>query len=87
MTLHITRMIGSLSFCFTLSCIVPLPNAVSPPGIHFKVVFCMGVFWFKKSSRCGLTQHDAPESIIACVISCVEALIAISTAIFNSVLF
>jgi hypothetical protein len=47
----------------------------------------MGVGWFKKSSMCVVMQQDAPELIIACVISYVKALLAISMAIFNNVLF
>jgi hypothetical protein len=74
----VTKMIGFLLFFYTLSRMVPLPKTMSPPAIPFKVVFCMGVGWFNKSSRCGVTQHDVPESIIDCVISCVNALLAIS---------
>jgi hypothetical protein len=66
---------------------VHLPKAASPPAIPFKVVFYMGIFLFNKSSRYGVMQHDAPKSFVDCVISCVEALLAISMAIFNSVLF
>jgi hypothetical protein len=87
MMLSITKIIGYLLLCFTLSCMVPLPKAMRHPAIPFKVVFCMGVVRLKKSSRCGVTQQDAPESIIDCVISCVKALLALSMAIFNSVLF
>jgi hypothetical protein len=57
---------------------VPLPKAVSPSAIPFKIVFWMGVGWFKKSSRCEVMQHDVPESIITCVIFCIEALLVIS---------
>jgi hypothetical protein len=74
-----------------LSFMVLLHKAMSPPVIlviPFKLVFCMGVGWFKKSSRYGVAQYDAPKSIIACcVISCVEALLASSITIFNNVLF
>jgi hypothetical protein len=44
---------------------VPLTSAVMPPDIPFSVVFCIGVGWIMKSSMCGVTQQDAPESIIA----------------------
>jgi hypothetical protein len=47
----------------------------------------MDVGWFKNSSRYGVMQHDAPESTVACVNSCAEALVAINIAIFKSVLF
>jgi hypothetical protein len=87
MTLLIIKMIGAIYFCFTLNCMVPLPKAVSPPAIPFNAVFCMGAGWFKKSSRYGVTHHDTPESMIDCVNSCVEALVAINIAIFNSVLY
>jgi hypothetical protein len=49
-------------------------------------VFCRGVGWFKKSSRYGVTQHDAPESMSACVNYCVEVLVAINITIFLTVL-
>jgi hypothetical protein len=45
------------------------------------------VGWCKKSSSYGVTYHDAPESMIDCVISCAEAFIAIKIAIFNRILF
>jgi hypothetical protein len=47
----------------------------------------MVVGWFKKYSRYEVTQHDAPELMIACVNSCVEALVAINITLFNSVFF
>jgi hypothetical protein len=65
---------------------VPHPKVVKPSGIPFSVVFWIGVGFIKKTSRYGITQHDAPASMIACVISCVELLIVIKIAIFNSVL-
>jgi hypothetical protein len=35
----------------------------------------------------GVTEHDAPESIIACDVSFVHAFVAISTAILSISLF
>jgi hypothetical protein len=87
MILLIIKMICSLSFYFILSCTVPLPKAASPPGIPFKVVFCIDVGGFKNSSGYGVTQPDAPKSMMACVNSCAEAFLAINIANFNSVLF
>jgi hypothetical protein len=66
---------------------VPHPKAVNPPAIPFCELFCIGVGWCKKSSRRGMTHHDAPKSMIACAVSCIEAFIAIKMAIFKSVLF
>jgi hypothetical protein len=40
-----------------------------------------------KYSMYGVTQHDAPESIMACDVSFVHAFVAISTAILMSSLF
>jgi hypothetical protein len=68
-------------------CMVPLPKAVIPPAIPFKVIFCMGVGWFINSSRWGVMKQDAPDSIIACVISFVYVLLAMSMAIFSRLLF
>jgi hypothetical protein len=55
--------------------------------MHFKVVFCIGVGWCRKSSMYGVTQHDAPESIMACDVYFVHAFVAINTAILSSSLF
>jgi hypothetical protein len=40
-----------------------------------------------KSSMCGVTQQDAPESIIACDVSVENALVAIMIAILRSSFF
>jgi hypothetical protein len=85
--ISIMSMIGSLLVWLILSCMVPHPKAVNPEAITFSVVFWIGLGWIKKSSRYGVTHHDAPESMIACVVSCVEAFVAINTAIINSLLF
>jgi hypothetical protein len=77
---------SSLLFFITFSCMVPLPRDVRPPAIPSMVVFCIGVGWFEKSSRHGVTQQDVTESISACVISCVEALLAINITILSSAL-
>jgi hypothetical protein len=66
---------------------VPRPNDVKPPAISFSVVFWMGVGVIKKFSRYGVTKHDAPKSMMACVVSCVEPCVAIKIAIFKRVLF
>jgi hypothetical protein len=63
------------------------PNDVKPPGIPFSVVFWMGIGVIKKSSRYGVTHHDAPKSMMACVVSCVEPCVAIKIAILKRVLF
>jgi hypothetical protein len=77
----------SLFSCYTLSCTVPLPRAVRPPAMSFRVVFCIVVGWCIKSSMYGVTQHDAPESIMACDVSFVHAFVAIRMAILSSSLF
>jgi hypothetical protein len=69
-------------FWCILSCTVPLPRAVRPPAVPFKVVFYIGVGWCIQSSMYGVTQHDAPESIMACDVSFVHAFVAISTDFF-----
>jgi hypothetical protein len=76
----------SLLVWFILSCMVLRPKVVKPSGIPFSVVLWIGVGFIKKSSRNGVTQHDAPDSMITCVVSCVEPFIVIKTAILNSVL-
>jgi hypothetical protein len=86
-TLSIIIIMFSLFFGVILSCTVPLPSAVRPPAITFKVVFWIGVGWCMKSAIYGVTQHDALESIIACDVSFVHVLVDISTAIFRSSLF
>jgi hypothetical protein len=65
------KMIFSLFSWCILSCTVPLPKAARPPDIPFRVVFCIGVGWCRKSSLNGVTQHDAPESIMVCDVSLV----------------
>jgi hypothetical protein len=40
-----------------------------------------------KSSMYGVTQHDAPESMIACDISFAQALLAMIIAILSNALF
>jgi hypothetical protein len=60
-TLSITNIMFSLFSWVILSCTVPLPSAVRPPVMPFKVVFWMGVGWCMKSVMYGVTQHDAPE--------------------------
>jgi hypothetical protein len=87
MTLSMIRILFSLFSWCTLSCTVPLPRAVRPPDIPFRVVFCIGVGWCIKSSMYGVTQHDAPESIIACDVSFVHVFVAIRIAILSSSLF
>jgi hypothetical protein len=82
----INIMFSLFSWCI-LSCMVPLPRAVGPPAMPFKVVFCIGVGWCIKTSMYGVMQYDAPESIRACAISFIHALVAISTAIVSSSLF
>jgi hypothetical protein len=66
---------------------VPLPRAVRPPAIPFRVVFCIGVGWCRKSSMYGVTQHDAPESIMACDVSFVHVFVAIGISILRISLF
>jgi hypothetical protein len=61
--------------------------AVRPPAMPFKVVFCMGVGCCMKSLLYGATQHDAPESIMACDVSFVHACVAISMDNFRSSVF
>jgi hypothetical protein len=58
--LSIISIIGSLFVWFILSCMGPRPKSVKPPAIPFSVVFWIGVGFIKKSSRYGVTQHDAP---------------------------
>jgi hypothetical protein len=70
-----------------MSCKVPLPSVIRPPDMPFNVVFWISVVWCMKSSMYGVTQHDAPESIIACDVSFDHALFAISMAILRSSLF
>jgi hypothetical protein len=53
----------------------------------FKVVFCMGVGCCMKNSMYGVTQHDAPESIVVYDVYFVHVFVAISTAILRSSLF
>jgi hypothetical protein len=86
-TLSMIKIMFSLFSWCILSCMVPLPRAVRPPAMHFKVVFCIGVGWCRKSSMYVVTQHDAPESIMACDVSFVHAFVAISTPILSSSLF
>jgi hypothetical protein len=74
-------------FWVILSCTVPLPSAVRPPAVPFKVVFWMGVGWCMKSSMYGVTHQDAPESIMACDVSFVHMFVSISMAILSSSLF
>jgi hypothetical protein len=81
------NMIFSLFSWCILSCTVPLTRDVRPPGIPFSVVFCSGVGWCRKSSIYGVTQHDAPESNMACDVSLVHAFVAIRIAILRSSLF
>jgi hypothetical protein len=45
----------------------------------------INIGFIKNSSRYGVTHHDAPESMIACVVSCVEPCVAIQISIFNSI--
>jgi hypothetical protein len=71
----------SLFYWAILSCTVPLPSAVGPPAIHVKVVFWIGVGWCMISLMYGVVQHDAPESMIARVVSFVHVFIAIRTEI------
>jgi hypothetical protein len=42
MTLSITSIMFYLFSCIIMSCTVPLPRAIRPPGMPFKVVFCLG---------------------------------------------
>jgi hypothetical protein len=83
-TLSMIKIMFSLFSWCILSCTVPLSRAVRPPGMPFKVVFCIGVAWCIKSSMYGVTQHDAPESIMACDVSFVHAFVAVSKAILSS---
>jgi hypothetical protein len=82
----INIMFSLFSWCI-LSCTVPLPRAVRPPDMPFKVVFCIRVGWCIKSSIYGVMQHDAPESIMACDVFFVHGFFAISTTILSSSLF
>jgi hypothetical protein len=86
-TLSMIKIMFSLFSWCILSCTVPLPRAVRPPAMPFKVVFCIGVGWCIKSSMYGVTQYDVPESIMACDVSFVHAFVAISKAILSSLLF
>jgi hypothetical protein len=86
-TLSMIKIMFSLFSWCILSCMVPLPRAVRPPAMPFKVVFCIGVGWCIKSSMYGVTQPDAPQSIMACYVSFIHAFVAISTAILISSLF
>jgi hypothetical protein len=72
-TLPMIKIMFSLFSWCILSCTVPLPRAVRPFATPFKVVLCIGVGWCRKSSIYGVTQHDAPESIMACDVSFVHA--------------
>jgi hypothetical protein len=87
MMLYITSINVSWFYYFILSCMVTLPSAVTTPSIPFRVVFCIGVGWFTKSSIYGVMQHDGPESIIAYEISSLHALLAMSIAILSNALF
>jgi hypothetical protein len=86
-TLSMIKIMFSLFSWCILSCRVPLPRAVRPPAMPFKVVFCISVGWCRKSSMYGVTQHDVPESIMTCDVPFVHAFVAISTAILSSSLF
>jgi hypothetical protein len=81
------HMIFSLFSWCILSCTVPLPRAVRPPAIPVRVVFCIGVGWCMKSLIYRVTQHDAPESIMACDVYLVHVCVAIGIAILRSSLF
>jgi hypothetical protein len=87
MTFSMINMIFSLFSWCILSCTVPLARAVRPPDIPFRVVFYTGVGWCRKSSMYGVTQYDAPESIMACDVSFVHVFVAIRIAILRSSLF
>jgi hypothetical protein len=87
MTLSIINMIFSLFSWCILSCMVTLPRAVKPPDIPVMVIFCIGVGWCMKSSIYGVTQHDAPESIMACDVYVVHKFVAVRIAILRSSLF
>jgi hypothetical protein len=87
MTLSMIKMIFSLFYWCILSCTAPLPRDVRPPAIPFRVVFCIGVGWCRKSSMYWVTQHDAPESIMVCDVSLVHVSVAIRIAILRSSLF
>jgi hypothetical protein len=56
-TLYVINIM--FSWCI-LSCMVPIPRAVRPPVMPFKVVFCIGVGWCRKSLIYRVTQYDAP---------------------------
>jgi hypothetical protein len=43
MMLSITSINVSWFYCIVFSCTVPLPSAVRPPAVPFRVVFCIGV--------------------------------------------
>jgi hypothetical protein len=85
--LSMTNIMFSLFSGVILSCTVPLPRDARPPAMPFKVLFCMGVGCGMKSSMYGVTQHDAPKSIMVCDVSFVHAFVAISMAILRSSLF
>jgi hypothetical protein len=74
-------MINIMFSWFTLSCTVPLPRAVRPPSMPFRVVFCIVVGWCITSSMYGVTNHDAPELIMACDVSFVRAFVVIRIVI------
>jgi hypothetical protein len=82
----INIMLSLFSWCI-FSCTFPLTRAVRPPAMPFKVVFCIDVGWCRNASMYGATHHDTPESTMACDVSFVHSLVAISTAILSSLLF
>jgi hypothetical protein len=86
-TLYMINIMFSLFSWCILSCTVPLPRAIRSPDLPFKMVFCISVGWCIKASMYGVTQLDAPESIMACDVSFVYAFVAISTAILSSCCF
>jgi hypothetical protein len=53
-TFSMIKIMVSLFYWCILSCKVPLPRAVMPPVMPFKVVFCIGVGWCIKSSMYGV---------------------------------
>jgi hypothetical protein len=86
-TLSIIKIMFSLFSQCILSCTVPLPRAFRPPAMPFRVVFCIGVGWCITSSMYGVTQHDAPYSIMACGVYFMHAFDAIRMAILSNSLF
>jgi hypothetical protein len=84
-TLYMIKIMFSLLSWCILSCAVPLPRAVRPLSMPFKMVFCIGVGWCRKSSMHGVTQHNA--LIMACDVYFVHTFVAISTDTLNSSLF